>query len=107
MSADLRGLNIPFPPKDHWRAHVLIAVVMFTVLLYGVSADYGKAYLAAALAYLPGLAVFILGGSLFGRLGGSSDLQRIGFWLLVAGYMWLAKSLLFPLALELLDHVVA
>ena len=108
MATDLRGLNIPFPPKDHWRTHVVIAVVMFAVLLYGVAGTFGKAFLAATLTYFPGLALFLFGGNALSRLGEagrSGDLQKFLFWILVAAYMALAKTVLLPLALGLIDHV--
>src|SRR5215471_14309801 len=108
MGDDLRGLNIPFPPKDHWRTHVAIAVVMFAVLLYGVAGDFGKVFLAATLTVFPGLALFTFGGNALSRLGEdgrSSDLQKFLFWLLVVVYMALARTVLLPLALALIDRV--
>src|SRR5215510_14988974 len=108
MGSDLRGLNIPFPPKDHWRTHIVIAVVMFAVLLYGVAGAFGKVFLAATLTYFPGLALFTFGGNAISRLGEegrSGDLQKILFWLLVVGYMALARTVLLPLALVLIDRV--
>jgi len=109
MGSDIRGLNIPFPPKEHWRTHIAIALVMFAMLLYGVAGDFGKVFLAATLTYFPGLGVFLLGGNVLSRLGEagrSGDLQKLLFWILVAGYMALGRTVLFPLTLALLDHVV-
>ena len=105
MSSDLRGLNIPFPPKDHWGTHIAIAVAMFAVLLYGVAGAYGKAFLAAMLVYLPGLILFLLSGNALSRLRGRGDLSRVLFWFLVVAYFAIAKKLLLPLAIELIDHV--
>ena len=83
---------------------MVIAVVMFAVLLYGVGGSYGKAFLAATLTYFPGLALFIFGGGLISRLSGGNDLQKLLFWSLVAGYMAVAKAVLMPMALQLIDH---
>jgi nitrate reductase NapE component len=108
MGTELRGLNIPFPPRDHWRTHVVIAVVMFAVLLYGVAGAFGRVFLAATLIYLPGLALFVFGGNALSRLGESGrsgDLQKLLFWVLVGGYIALAKSVLLPLAIRGLEHV--
>jgi hypothetical protein len=107
MSTDFRGLNIPFPPRNHWRTHVVIAVVMFAILLYGVAEALGKVFLAATLTYLPGLAVFVLGGNALARLGESGsggDPPKLLFWLLVGGYIAFAKTVLLPIVLELIDH---
>ena len=108
MGADLRGLNIPFPPKDHWRTHIFIAVVVFAALLYGVAGDFGKVFLAATLSYLPGLALFVMGGNALSRLGEtgrSGDLGQLLFWFLVAGYTAVAKTVLLPIAIRVLDYV--
>ena len=108
MGSDLRGLNIPYPPKDHWRAHIIIAVVMFAVLLYGVAGSFGKVFLAATLTYFPGFALFLFGGNALSRLGEAGrggDLQKVLFWILVAGYMAFARAILLPLALVLIDSV--
>ena len=107
MNQDIRGLNVPFPPKNHWRAQALVAVVLFAIPLYGVSENYGKAYIAALLAFLPGLALFNLGGGILKRLQSTGDPGKIVFWSLVAAYLFFAKSLLFPFAIELVDRVFA
>lgn len=105
MSTDFRGLNIPFPPKNHFRTHIVIAVVLFAVLLYGATDAFGKIFLAATLTYLPGLVVFTLSGNALSRLNEGGDLLKLLFWTLVVAYIALAKSVLLPLAIALIDHV--
>lgn len=105
---DLRGLNIPFPPKDHWRTHIIIAVVMFAVLLYGVGGNFGKVFLAVTLTYFPGLMFFLMGGNALSRLGESGrsgDWAKLLFWLLVFVYTALAKTVFLPIAIRLLDQL--
>jgi hypothetical protein len=36
-----------------------------------------------------------------------SDIGRVFYWVLITGYMWFAKAVLFPAAIGLIDHVFA
>ena len=108
--SDLRGLNVPFPTKDRWRLHVAIAVLAFAILLYGASGSFGRVFLAAVIAYMPGLLLFILSDNFVSRLsqdGRSGNGGKLLFYLLVVVYMAIARRLLLPLATDVLDRIAS
>ncbi|MDD2699841.1 MAG: hypothetical protein PHH36_01255 [Sideroxydans sp.] len=86
---------------------MLLAVILFTPVLLIFSADAAKAYLAYLLSFLPGLWLFILSNKISKPMKAHSDIGHIFFWVLVTGYIWLAKVILFPAAVAFIDHVFA
>jgi len=107
MQTESKPLNIPYPPKDYWKFRVLLAVILFTPVLLIFSVDAAKAYFACILSILPGLWLLILSSRISKPMKEHSDLGQILYWVLVTGYLWLAKAVLFPTAISLIDHVFA
>jgi hypothetical protein len=107
MHSEPKSLNIPYPRKDYWKVRALFAVILFTPVLLIFSTDVAKAYCAGLLAFLPGLWLLIMSERISKPLKEHSDIGRVFYWVLITGYMWFAKAVLFPAAIGLIDHVFA
>lgn len=102
-----KALNIPYPPKDYWKTRVFLAVILFAPVLGIFSVDMAKAYFAGILAFLPGLWLLIMSDRISKPLKEHSDIGQVFYWVLITGYMWLSKTILFPLSFALIDQALA
>lgn len=107
MHSEPKSLNIPYPPKDYWKVRVLFAVILFTPVLAIFSTDAAKAYCAGLMAFLPGLWLLIMSEKIAKPLKEHSDIGQVFYWVLITGYMWLAKAVLFPAAIVIINRVIS
>ena len=100
-------LNIPLERKNHLTHWIIGGCIVFTVAAAFFSIDFAIVFFASSIVGLPMLLPIILprkNRSLFSNWG---VLGRFAAYMLVLGYIAAAKSILVPVLLKVLHHIIA
>jgi len=103
MNLEPKNLNIPLERKERWGFALVSACVLAAVLAWLLNASFARAFVASCIVALPALWLFFLPPPAARAL--MSRVPRFFVYLLLFGYLALAKTVLVPIVLGLLEHV--
>ncbi|PKO34564.1 MAG: hypothetical protein CVU34_07360 [Betaproteobacteria bacterium HGW-Betaproteobacteria-7] len=107
MELEPPSLNIPLERKEHWGIRLVVAAALVTVAASFVNPAFATAFAAAAIVGLPVLLVLVFPSRFPIKLSPSRDLGRIGFYLVLFGYIALAKSVLVPIVIGVIERALS
>lgn len=99
MDVDPLNLGIPFPPRDWFWLHALLAIVTVAGLLAWVYPEFGLPYLITAVFALPVLGPWLLSARLQQWSSSRGWGLRLLLLALVFAYLKFAKTVLVPAVL--------
>lgn len=107
MNIEPSRLNIPLERQERWGLVLISACAVAIGALALVSVPFAKVFAASCIVGLPILWLF-----LFPPRGVAAYINRPGFgriavYLVLFGYLALAKRVFVPVMLALIDHVLA
>jgi hypothetical protein len=107
MRTEPQNLNIPLERKNRLGYWVIAGCFLFAAITAAFSTEFAIVFFASSIVGLPVLWPFVRpskGRSLFSSWG---VLGRFAFYLLMFGYIAIAKSILVPALLSALHHSMA
>ncbi|MFZ5888351.1 MAG: hypothetical protein ACOYYF_12885 [Chloroflexota bacterium] len=99
------SLNIPFERKERWGLRLLAACVSVAVVSALVNPTFAVVFSASAIVGLPVLYLLFFPSPASRAFAASGDFGRIAFYLALFGYIALAKSVLVPIVIGVIEHV--
>ena len=107
MELEPPSLNIPLERREHWGLWLVIACTLVTLAASFVSPAFATVFAASAVVGLPVLLILFFPSRFPIKFSPSSDLGRIAFFLVLFGYIALAKSVLVPIVIGVIERVLS
>jgi hypothetical protein len=107
MELEPPSLNTPLERKEHWGLRFVAASALVTLVASLFSPPFAKVFAASAIVGLPILLILFFPSRFPVKFSPSSDLGRIAFFLVLFGYIALAKSVLVPIVIGVIEHVLS
>lgn len=104
VSIEPPSLNIPLERNKRWGLVLIAACVVATAAAALVSVSFAKVFAASCVVGLPALWLFFLPPRIVARRSGRPGFMRVLTYALLFGYLAIAKGLLIPAVLSVIDR---
>lgn len=103
MELEPRSLNIPLERNEHWGLVLVVACALVTAIAWFVNRPFAVAFAASSIVGLPVLYLSLFPSRFFRRRTQPGSLGRVAGLL---GYIALAKSVLVPIVVGIIERVL-
>ena len=101
------SLNVPLERKENWALLLVGACFGVTGLVALFSPPFATVFAASSVVGLPVLLLFVLPSPISARLHAWGDLGRLIGFAMFLGYIALAKKVLLPLLISVIEHALS
>jgi hypothetical protein len=105
MELEPRNLNIPLERKGRWGLVLAGVCILAAAIAWFLNPSFARAFVASCIVALPALWLFFLPPAAVRVF--TSRTPRALVYVLLFGYLALAKAVLVPIVLRLLEHAGA
>lgn len=107
MDIEPPNLKIPLERKDHWGLVLVAACAVAVAALALVSAPFAKVFAASCIVGLPVLWPFFFPPRAVAAWANRAGLVRVLVYFVLFSYLAIAKQVLVPTVLAVIEHVLA
>ena len=107
MELEPRSLNIPLQRRERWGVVLIILCALAAGLLWFISSPFALVFAVSSVVALPMLWALLFPPFLLQRLASKVGLPQFGVYFLCFGYIALARWVLVPFFVRLLQNAVA
>lgn len=104
MQIEPPSLNIPFEREEHWGLWLVIGCAAVTGIAALFNPSFAIAFAASSIVGLPVVVTTVFPSSITTRLATSSRLARVALFIPLFGYIALAKKVLVPFVIAVIEH---
>jgi hypothetical protein len=106
MQIQPQSLNIPLQRTERWGRLLLFICIAITGATALVSPSFATAFAASAIIGLPALYLLIFPSGISSWFSARGESGRIFLFLVLFGYIALARKVLVPFLIELIERVL-
>ena len=107
MNIEPPNLNIPLERKEHWGLVLVAACAVAVAVSALVSATFAKVFAASCIVGLPVLWLFFFPPRTVAAYTNSAGFMRVLVYFVLFSYLAVAKQVLVPTVLAVIEHVLA